>query len=298
LVAVGIGEERVLMPIALVGHWVARPGNRSLSSEASTPPPGCVSVIVTTRNSGKTLQACLSSVRQQTVADIELIVVDNYSSDNTEEVGKRYADRFLQAGPERSRQRNLGANLASGDYLMFLDSDMVLQPTIVEECLIQAQNGVGAVVIPETSIGSGYWATCKALERSCYQGDDTIESPRFMDTGIFYELQGFDEDLTAGEDWDISARIRGLGVSIARVKTPLWHDEGRLRLTETMRAKFYYGRTIRRYMRKHPDLARGQLILFRPAFFRHMNRLARRPWITAGMILMKSSEMVAGDLAS
>jgi glycosyltransferase involved in cell wall biosynthesis len=252
--------------------------------------------VVTTRNSAKTLEACLRSVRNQTVPRLTVVVVDNFSRDGTPTIGRRLADRFEQAGPERSRQRNLGAGMTSGTYLLFLDSDMVLQPSVVEECLAETGRGAGAVIIPEVSAGEGYWAACKALERSCYVGDDTIEAPRFIKRRVFDELAGFDEELTGEEDWDLAVRIRQSGARVGRTKTPLWHDEGRLTLGETMRAKYYYGRTMRQYMRKQPEAARSQLRLFRPAYFRHLDLLARRPWLTAGMFLMKTSEIAAGGL--
>src|SRR5439155_24891828 len=97
--------------------------------------------------------------------------------------------------------------MASGNFLLLIDSDMVLQPQIVDECLSAVLRGAQAVIVPEVSIGEGYWSACKALERSCYVGDDAIEAPRFVQRQIFADVNGFDEELTGGEDWDLAARI-------------------------------------------------------------------------------------------
>jgi glycosyltransferase involved in cell wall biosynthesis len=254
-------------------------------------------VIVTTRNSAATLEACLVSVRAQTVP-VTLIVVDNFSTDDTPAIARRYATDFLQAGPERSRQRNLGASMAADTLLLFLDSDMVLSPVTVAECLEQARAGFRAVIVPEVSHGVGFWAACKALERACYVGDDTIEAARFIEKNLFDELGGFDEELTGEEDWDLTARIRARGLSVGRTATPLIHDEGRLRLGETMRTKFYYGRTMARYLRKHPRAARSQARLFRPAFFRNGRLLRAQPLRTVGMFAMKSGELGAAAIGT
>jgi GT2 family glycosyltransferase len=223
-------------------------------------------------------------------------VVDNFSRDDTLAIGRRYANVIEQSGPERSRQRNLGAALAPGTFLLFLDSDMVLQPSSVDECLAEAARGAQAVIIPEVSIGNGYWTACKALERSCYLDDDTVEAPRFISRSLFEKLAGFDEQLTGPEDWDLAVRIRESGARVGRTATPLFHDEGRLTLGQTIGSKYYYGQTMARYIRKHPDAARSQLKLLRPAFFRNRELLMRRPWLTGGMILMKACETVAGGM--
>jgi glycosyltransferase involved in cell wall biosynthesis len=254
---------------------------------------GRVSAIVTTKNSARTLEACLQSLQAQ-MSPIELVVIDNFSQDATPTMARRYTALFQQAGPERSRQRNLGARAASGEWLLFVDSDMVLEPEIVEECTKVAGSGFKAVIIPEVSRGTGFWAACKALERSCYVGDDSIEAVRFFQRDLFERLGGFDEALTGEEDWDLTARTRRSGEPVGRTRTPLAHDEGHLRLTETMRTKFYYGRTMARYIRKHPRTARRQLKLFRSAFVRHLDLLGRHPLLSGGMLFMKTCEIAAG----
>ena len=68
-----------------------------------------VTVVIPTRNSEKTLGDCLDSVSRQSYRNVEIMVVDNDSSDGTREVAKRYTDMVFTMGPERSAQRNYGA---------------------------------------------------------------------------------------------------------------------------------------------------------------------------------------------
>ena len=253
-----------------------------------------VSVVVPTRDSCRTLERCLRSIRAQTYSPLELVVADNASSDGTRGIAERLADTVLVAGPERSAQRNEAARAASGSALLFVDSDMVLTPSVVAECVEAAARGADAVIIPEQSFGEGFWARCKALEKSCYIGDPSIEAARFFSRAIFERVGGYDEDLAAGEDWDLHERAARAGANVARISALIWHDEGALRISSLAAKKFRYGRTLGLYAQKHPALARRQLRLVRPAFVRHRSRLARDPVAAAGMIVMKASEAAAG----
>jgi len=65
-------------------------------------------------------------------------------------------------GPERSAQRNFGAAQATGQYVVFIDSDMELAPGVVEACVVKATEANAAgIIIPEESFGIGFWAQCK-----------------------------------------------------------------------------------------------------------------------------------------
>lgn len=260
-----------------------------------------VSAIVPTRNSAQTVGACLESIKAQIYPVIEIIVVDNNSTDETWEIAQKFTEKVFKKGPERSAQRNLGVEKAEGRYLLFIDSDQALSEHVVEDCVrkIKESGQIKAVIIPETTEGSGFWTKCKALERSCYVGDDDIEAARFFDREIFFQLGGYDEEIHGGgEDWDLPIRIRKAGFTIGRINSFINHLEGRIRFRELMRTKRYYGQTIDKYIRKHPEIARRQLRIIRPAFIRNWRKLARDPVHTTGFVFMKICEFAAGAIGS
>ena len=253
------------------------------------------SVIVLTRNSAATLEDCLRSIRAQTHPDLELVVVDNSSSDDTKLIGERLADVVIDTGPERSAQRNAGGRAARGDVLFFIDSDMCLEPEVVAQAVAEIEAGADQVVIPERSFGDGFWSGVKAFERSLYLGDDTIEAARAFSARAWNEVGGYDERIVAGpEDWDMDQRVRELGGARTRTRASIDHDEGHLTLGETVRTKYYYGKSAAAYFGRHGAAARRQATPLRPAFLRHWRRLAARPLTAAAMLAMKVAEFGAG----
>ncbi len=255
---------------------------------------GTVAVVVTTRNSGQTLRACLASIRRQSHPGVELVVVDNHSSDDTLAIAHEYADTVDTFGPERSAQRNHGADMSSGAHLLFIDADMVLDPEVVAEGVaLLRSKGLPAVVVPEETIGEGFWTACRALERGCYNGDDTIEAARLYTRAAFLEAGGFDLQLNGGEDWDLSRRV-AMGRRLPRTRAIIHHDEGRTRLRTVYTKRRYYAPGYLAFLRKHGRgaVAQGNPLL-RAAYVRNWRTLGRHPLLTAGMFTLKAVELAA-----
>ena len=252
--------------------------------------------VVPTRNSARTIGACVGSLRAQTYDRCEIVVVDNESTDGTPDIARnRGADTVVVAGPERCAQRNIGARTGTGEIVVFIDSDMVLEPGVARAIVDRLDDpAVGAVVIPEQSFGEGYWAQCKVLEKSLYVGNDEAESARAFRREVFEGVGGWNENLTAAEDWDLDVRIRAAGTGVARVDSYIWHDEGRLRLRGTFGKKRYYGRWMAAYLDTRDD---GGKRLRRTALFSQPGTLVRHAPHTVGMVTLKAVEaagMVAG----
>jgi len=253
-----------------------------------------VSVIVPTKNNEGTIGQCLESIRGQTYSDIEVIVVDNYSTDGTSKIAENFGFKLLLKGPERNPQRNYGAQHASGEYLMFIDSDMELEPNVVADCVAKLQHeGTQAVTIPEVSFGEGFWTRCKALERSFYNDEETMALARFFEKSVFDAVHGFDERLVGFDDRDLHFRIVNNGGKVSRSAAIIRHNEGRARIARLMRKKYLYGKTLHQYLSAHPDGRNTQWLLLRVTFVKHWGKLIRHPVLALGMALMQACELSA-----
>lgn len=255
-----------------------------------------VSVIITTKNEEQVIEALLKSIKKQTYKNVEIIVVDNNSSDKTKQISKKYTKYVFDKGPERSAQRNYGASMAKGKYVVFIDADMILTPKVIEACVEKAaKKKIGGIIIPEKSIGKGWWAKVKAFERSFYVGDDDIEAARFYDKNTFERIGGFDENITGPEDWELSERVRKKYL-FERVSSYIIHNEGKVSLINLMRKKYYYGKKASIYLKKtkRSTLSAQTVFFLRVCFYRQWQRLLASPLLTIGMIWMLGSESLAG----
>ncbi|HVD13396.1 MAG TPA: glycosyltransferase [Actinomycetota bacterium] len=256
--------------------------------------PELVSVVVPTRDSARTIATCLGSVRAQTWPAVELIVVDNGSADGTRAVAERLADLVIQAGPERSAQRNAGIARAAGAWVLWVDADMELAPEVVQRSLEAARRtSATAVFVPEVTVGPGYWTRCRALERRCYAGEPLIEAPRLVRTAYLRGVGGFDERVTGAEDAALRHRMLADGVDLAWADAGILHHEGRIGLRAVMRKRFYYGRTIPAYRRANPGAVSSQAGATLRAMWRHRGLLAADPLHAAGVLVLRACEVTA-----
>lgn len=254
-----------------------------------------VSVIIPTRNSEEFLGDCLESIRKQTYKNIEIIVVDNNSIDKTKEIAFKYTKLVFNKGPERSAQRNFGAIKSTGDYLLFIDSDMELSKEVVEECVNRVKKS-GGIIIPEKSMGEGFWAKCKALERSFYIGVDWIEAARFFPREVFNKFKGYDETQTGTEDSDFPQRIKeefGKN-SILRIDSFIYHHEGRLSLFDTLKKRLYYARTANIYTARKSNeeyyKMQSSILERYKLYFSDPKKLFKNPFLGLGVLFMKTTE--------
>jgi len=254
-----------------------------------------VSVIVTTKNEDRNIGACLESVVRQTMPTLEMIVVDNFSEDQTIEIAKQFGAKVYQLGPERSAQRNYGVEKAQGKYILYLDADMRLSAKVIENCVKRCKEDtkITGIYIPEIIIGAGFWIKVRRFERSFYDGT-VIDAVRFVPKEAFQKVAGFDLRFTGPEDWDFDKKIRQLGKTVV-ADAHLVHDEGNFNLQHYLNKKRYYSKGFDIYSEKwgknDPDI-RKQL---RP-FYRFVGvfveqgkfiKLLSHPLLTLGMYYLR-----------
>jgi glycosyltransferase involved in cell wall biosynthesis len=247
---------------------------------------------VTTRDVERTLEACLVSIRAQDHPPLEILVVDNASTDPTVEIARRLADVVLSAGPERSAQRNRGVAAARGDWVLWIDADMVLRPDVISSALDAARlTGASAVTIPETTVGEGFWTACRTLERSCYLDDPALFNPRLLRRELLADL-GFDERMAGPEDADLRLRLREAGVVVSHATGVIDHDEGRLTLATVWRKRVYYGESLPAFAAANPGAVRVQATATLRAIVRHRRRIATDPAHGIGLVVLRALEAV------
>ncbi|EKD90383.1 MAG: beta-1,3-galactosyltransferase [uncultured bacterium] len=259
-----------------------------------------VSVIIPTRNSIRTIEEALKSIKSQTYPKIEIIIVDQFSSDNTLNIAKKFTnkiykikgDKFYSAPPV---SRNLGAKNSKGKYLLHMDSDMQLSKKVVEECVnkLERNSNLLALKIHEEDIGTGFWSRAKMLERKFYVGFDLIEAARFIRRNVFLKLNGYDEQLRSGEDWDLSQRIEKIG-KISDIENKIVHNLGKMNYIYQVKKKFNYGLTLNQILKKHnftpsKDIA----MIFRSTYFKNPKLFITDPIGTLGFIILRPSELIA-----
>lgn len=114
-----------------------------------TSPGPLVSVVIPNYNYGATLGLCIRAAQAQTYPDLEVVVADDCSTDDSVAVARSLGARVLST-PHNSGQavtRNLGAAQARGEILFFVDSDLVLEPDAVANAvsLLRSDPEIGAV---------------------------------------------------------------------------------------------------------------------------------------------------------
>lgn len=196
--------------------------------------PSSVSVVIPAFNAQQYIGSAIDSALAQEGCEIEVIVVDDGSSDNTAEVVEAYTDRVRyvkQANAGPAAARNLGVSLSTSDWIAFLDADDTWVSGKLQAQLKAASDG-NADVVYSNLLNSG---DCDSVA----QTRSTKELPRgdifeqllydnfiplssvLMRRQLLVDVGGFREDLLGTEDWDLWMRLASEGVLFEVVNEPL-----------------------------------------------------------------------------
>lgn len=260
--------------------------HHSLKENSTTIP--LVSVIIPTKNSSAFIRPSLESIRKQTYPNIEIIVVDNSSSDATQKIAKEFTDKVYTRGNERSAQMNYGVSRAKGKYIYRVDADFIVDPTVIEEAvhLCETAGHDGVAIHNSSDPTVSFWSKVRHLERECYRNDDDIVGIRFWSRESFLEIGGFDESLSAAEDYEIHNRFIEHGYTFGRIQAKELHLGEPKTLGEFARKSYYYGKTMGGYIKGNTNRAIKQFNPLRPAYMKHWKEMVRHPILVGGLFVM------------
>lgn len=261
-----------------------------------------VSIVIPGKNSGFWIEKCLAFIKKQSYKNIEVIIVDSASKDNTRVIAKKYGCRIYDYFPnvpkgtfDAPHKRNFGVKKSKGKYVFYVDADMELTRNVVSEAVIMCEKeGCSAIIVPEDSFGVGVWAQAKNLERRCYWGDDTVEAPRFLNREVWNKLGGLDEFLGGGgDDWDLYQKLIDEGYKTGRIKSMIMHNEGKLSLIKLIKKRYMYGRDSLKYIKKRPGSAALSYFPIRKSYLKNWRLFLSRPVDSFFFIIMRTSEYLA-----
>ncbi len=162
-----------------------------------------ISIVIPTYQHAHTILQCLDSIFVQTYSNIEIIVVNDGSTDNTEELLEQYKERITlvnqdNRGPNPARNR--GFSEAKGDFIIFCDADIVMKP----EMLLTLKNALDKN--PEASYAySSFkwgWKTFQGIPFDA----DRLKERNFVHTSALVrrvDFPGFDNEIKRLQDWDV-----------------------------------------------------------------------------------------------
>jgi glycosyltransferase involved in cell wall biosynthesis len=191
-----------------------------------------VSVVIPTYNRAHLLCEAIESVLAQSYTGFELIVVDDGSTDNTEEVVRSIADPRVkyvkQANGGPSVARNTGVRTATGEFVAFLDSDDLWLPgkMAAQMAIVEDDPTVGLVygLYYHTKNGGE-----RKLQGECYpvgsrplpEGPNIHLSTSMIQRSWIERIGGFDEKLSWSDDLELMWRLSMAGCKMVCVSEPL-----------------------------------------------------------------------------
>lgn len=229
-----------------------------------------VSIVIPTYNRSELLRKAVESLQAQTYQSIEIIIVDDCSSDDTEETVKNMKDKRIryikhERNKGGSEARNTGIKQANGRFVGFLDSDDQWLPEKLEKQLsVFKQNPFAGVVYTGVNVVKGGEVIETVtpqhkgnllkmlLERNCLNTTSSI----LVKKELLDEVGGFDGALPSCQDWDLYLRLARIS-NFDFVKDPLvlFFEHDGERITTNKRASAQGHMQI---FQKYKELARKQ----------------------------------------
>lgn len=209
-----------------------------------------VTVIIPAFNAADTIVRALDSVRAQNIPELEIIVIDDGSADNTISVvsenaqpGENLRLLRLEKNSGVSAARNAGISVAKGRFLAFLDADDIWLPgKLDKQIAAMASDDKVTLVSCNSQLVTEAGTPIKVghLNRPPIEGDDAwktlliynfLPTPTILTrTQIVKEIGGFDETLAVGEDLDLWIRLglRGKIIVLKEILTNYYDRAGSL----------------------------------------------------------------------
>jgi GT2 family glycosyltransferase len=128
-----------------------------------------------------------------------------------------------------------------------------------------------------------------------YDTDESNVAVRFIRKDIFESLGGFDPHLSYGEDYDLHNRIIKK-YQLGKISAKETHLGEYRTLLQIAKKNYYYGKFVQRFLKKNRIRGLHQLGPFRRAYFKHLDKFIKDPYLTIGFITYQIVRYFSGLL--
>lgn len=175
---------------------------------------------------------------------------------------------------------------------MFVDADMELSPGLIQECITLTKKKMFPPIVTayEIAVGYTFWGKAISLEKNCYNSAGWLLAARLFPRRYFLQLGGYDTNLIAGEDWDITVRFQEQGFPfVITEKAFVYHHEANAHLFHMLKKELYYIEQMDKYAKKHPFAFsfQGSLLYRSFIWIRSWKKLLPHPIYTSAFLFYK-----------
>lgn len=192
-----------------------------------------ISIIIPCYNQAQYLKEAIDSALNQTYKNVEIVVVNDGSTDNTDEVIEPYLQNQKIIYKKQSNKglpgaRNFGIQFCSGDFILPLDADDVMLPEWLEECLKFNPNDKTLISTPYEFYNKDLSEKLNHISPSWHPVNEaeifygmTTHASVLYTKKLWQDIGGYDEFFVHYEDWEFTIRALDYGCQIYTIDRPM-----------------------------------------------------------------------------
>jgi glycosyltransferase involved in cell wall biosynthesis len=260
--------------------------------------------VIPTKNSDATIEPCIKSIRAQSYSNIEIIIVDSNSTDNTVKMSQKMGCKVLFTDWKLLGARYEGLKAASGDYILMLDSDQMLERSSVERSIVFFEN-YDMLCLEEmtftakTFVEKLFEADRKIIHEECeiqlhpvygtllarfYKKDLLEEAFKSIPETLFPFVVFHDHAIIYYEAWRLSNKV-------TIVPNAVWHKEA-MSIIELWKKNFRYGRSTKELLKRghYKNFVKKKTFRFRQT----RSKVSKDKFLSSFLLLLKAPAYLIG----
>ena len=229
------------------------------------------------------LNKCLDSLSKQDYKQFEIILVEESKTNLS-----------------KSLARNYGARKAKGKYLVHIDTDYLVAPTILQRChRLITQKGAKTITLRESVAPSkNIWQKARRLEKEILSQNIHLSTPQIIEKRLFEKIGGFDERVDALDDWVLNIKLAKEKVPAYEIASPLTYIYEPTNIFEIIKRRYKKGQNLKPFKEKYGTVPQIAILPLIKTYTQNINLINKSPIAFISLIVLKVFDLGAFFLGS